>query len=124
MTNADTSKDGDKATAATSGDGAGFMKGVVIFLGVLLIAGFVLIFSTIIYRMVKLADDDGPAEKAGAVALADVAVAEGAQVQAMTLDGNRLAIHVGGEAGEEIVIVDVRRGTVLSRVRVTPGDEK
>jgi hypothetical protein len=39
----------------------------------------------------------------------------------MTLDGNRLAIHVGGEGAEEIVIVDVRRGTVLSRVRVAPG---
>jgi hypothetical protein len=99
------------------------MKGVVIFLGILLIAGFVVVFSTIIYRTVKLADDDGPAEKAAAVAETDVAVSAGAQIQGMTLDGNRLAIHVGGEGAEEIVIVDVRRGTVLSRVRVMPGGE-
>jgi hypothetical protein len=97
------------------------MKGVVIFLGILLIAGFVVVFSTIIYRTVKLAGDDGPAEKATAVAETDVAVPAGAQIQGMTLDGNRLAIHVGGEGAEEIVIVDVRRGTVLSRVRVVPG---
>jgi len=122
--NAGTSKDGGKATAGTSGNGAGFMKGVVIFLGILLIAGFVLIFSTIIYRMVKLADDETPAGKAGAAAEGEVAVPAGAQVRAMTLDGNRLAIHLAAEGGEEIVIVDVRQGSVLSRVRLVPGGEK
>lgn len=74
MANAGTSKDGEKATAATSGDSAGFMKGVVIFLGILLIAGFVVLFSTIIYRSVKLSGDEGPADKTGAAAESEVAV--------------------------------------------------
>lgn len=96
----------------------------MIFLGILLIAGFVVLFSTIIYRSVKLSGDEGPADKTGAAAESEVAVPAGARVQGMTLDGNRLAIHLGAAGAEQVVIVDVRRGTVLSRVRLVPGGEK
>ncbi len=41
-------------------------------------------------------------------------LAPGTAIDSVTLDGDRLAIRAGGE----VVIVDVKRGTVLSRVRL------
>ena len=38
----------------------------------------------------------------------------------VTLDGNTLAVHVVSGAGHEVVVVDSKKGTILSRVRLKP----
>jgi len=50
----------------------------------------------------------------------DVAVPEGASVAGVTLDGDRMAVHVVKGNDHEIIIVDTRKGQVVSRVRLRP----
>lgn len=86
----------------------------------MLIAGFVVVFSTIIYRTVKLADDRPAPGKATQVVPGELAIPAGAAIRSMVLDGNRLAIHLSGADGDQIVVVDVRRGSEISRMRLVP----
>lgn len=46
----------------------------------------------------------------------------GAQIKSITLSGSRLAVHHGSDGGrEEISILDLTTGAVLSRVELTRG---
>jgi hypothetical protein len=38
----------------------------------------------------------------------------------MSLDGDRLALHLNSAAGPEIVVLDLRTGSVISRVKLKP----
>lgn len=103
------------------------LKFVVIFLGVLLVLGFVVVVGTIVYR---LANSDPPAVAAiGSAAVAGPEIAEllseielslpsGSEITGHDLDGARLAIRLQGAAGAEIWIVDLTSGQVVSRVRL------
>lgn len=87
-------------------------------MGILLVVGFTVVFSTIIYRAVKIA----PGESAAAAAQRGFGVIEagrsaGAQIGRVILDGDRLAVELHDEAGGEIVIFDLRRGGELGRIR-------
>jgi hypothetical protein len=101
------------------------LKIVVIALGVLLVGGFLFVIGTIAYQASKLGSDPqavsagegGPAALSEAGDVLELAVPRGAKVVATSLDGDRLAIHFATRAGPEIVVVDVRRRTVLARVR-------
>ena len=55
----------------------------------------------------------------GAVSI-DLPVAAGAAVSAMSLDGNRLAVHLNGPAGPEIAVIDLATGKVVAHVRLKP----
>ena len=51
----------------------------------------------------------------------DIAIPSGSNVIGVTLDGDRMAVHVlDGAADHEIIIVDTRKGAVVSRVRLKP----
>ena len=108
-------------TAPESGkgrDSAAFMKGVVIFLGILLVLGFVVIFSTIIYRSVKLAEGKDVSTTKRGFAPLEVSVAADSAVTGIDVDGNRMAVHTRGAEGEEILVIDIRRGELLGRVKL------
>src|SRR5947209_19198869 len=51
---------------------------------------------------------------------ADIAIPEGSNVEGVTLDGDRMAVHVVKGAQHEIIIIDTRKGAVISRVRLAP----
>ncbi len=101
------------------------LKFIVIFLGVLLVLGFVVVVGTIVYR---LAGSDRPAAATiGSAAIAgpelarllsdiELSLPEGSEITGHDLDGARLAIRLQGAAGAEIWIVDLTSGTVVSRV--------
>jgi hypothetical protein len=38
----------------------------------------------------------------------------------MSLDGNRLAVHLNGPAGPEIAVIDLATGKVIAHVRLKP----
>lgn len=91
-------------------------------MGVLLVIGFIVVFSTIIYRSVKLGSDEEVAQSLprGAFAPVEAAMAPGARLEAVELDGDRLAATTRLENGEgsEIILFDIRRGHELGRVRL------
>lgn len=140
------SKTGE-ATQATSGAGgpppnAGLertMKIVVGVLGLLILLGL----GAVVARMVTLASGTGTPEAAGAAAGSapsaaapaittggaaqliesqSLSLPRGAQVRALSLSGNRLAVHYDAPGGGGIVIQDLESGKTLSRVTLqVPG---
>lgn len=91
------------------------LKWLVIGMGVILVAGMVVLFSTIIYRTVK-PGGDAPAPAAANVAPPEpfaLALAPG-EIKSIALDGNRIAI----QTANEIILVDMRRRKILSRLKL------
>lgn len=103
--------------------GTRILKFAVVFMGILLIVGFMVVVITIAYRAVKLGQkaDNPPAqvvETQGAVTEFDLAIPSGSSVSRIELDGNRMAVHVTGGTRNEILIVDVASGKLVGRVKL------
>jgi hypothetical protein len=43
-----------------------------------------------------------------------------ASVTALSLDGDRLALHLNSAAGPEIAVIDLKTGQVLARIKLKP----
>jgi len=100
------------------------LKVAVIVMGVLLVGGFAFVLAAIVYQASRPAQDAGvtatrvvPGQ--GGLSI-DLPVPPGAAVSAMSLDGNRLAVHLNGPAGPEIAIIDLATGNVVAHVRLKP----
>ena len=100
------------------------LKVAVIVMGVLLVGGFAFVLAAIVYqasRPAQVGVGAAASLSAGQGPLSiDLPVASGAAVTAMSLDGNKLAVHLNGPAGAEIAIVDLATGKVVAHVRIKP----
>lgn len=92
------------------------LKYAVIGMGIILILGFMVIAARIVYLTTRIDASPPP----GSAVTAELPA--GAEVSAMSLDGNRLALHLKGPAENErsVVIVDMASGRIISRVRLAP----
>jgi hypothetical protein len=114
--------------AATGAEGAPpshrGLKMAVIVMGVLLVIGIIVVFSTIIYRSVKLGSGEEVAEirPRGGFAPIEALMAPGARLESVELNGDRLAAttRLANGEGSEIILFDIRRGHELGRVRLRP----
>ena len=108
-----------------------YLKIIVIVLGVMIAAGLVVIGIKLVEKSGELAEltgDEGAAATgeadSGAVpeatalpALGDLGLPAGSQVRRMTAAGHRLILVVAvPEAGERIVIVDLRSGGMVANI--------
>jgi hypothetical protein len=96
------------------------LKIAVIVMGILLVGGFAFVLAAIVYQASK-----GGQSAAGLGALpagieAELPIPKDATIAAMSLDGDRLALHLKSAAGPEIVVIDLRSGSVISRVKLRP----
>ena len=91
----------------------------VIVMGVLLVIGFLGVFSTIVYRVVSSPD---PVEVSvrGQFGSVDVSVANGTSLLGTTFIEDRLSIVTSSEGVAEVIIIDTKRGIELGRVRLVP----
>ena len=100
------------------------LKIAVIVMGVLLVGGFAFVLAAIVYQASRPAQDAGVAAAQVAPGQGglniDLPVPAGAAVSAMSLDGNRLAVHLNGPAGPEIAVIDLATGKVVAHVRLKP----
>ena len=99
------------------------LKTAVWVMGILLVAGFIVVFSTIIYRSVKLGSQDGaaaPVSRRGFEPV-EAALAPGAVLEAVVVDGDRLAAttRLANGGGSEIILFDIRRGQELGLIRLS-----
>ncbi len=101
------------------------LKFIVIFLGILLVLGFVAVVGTIVYRLASSEPPEAARIGSSAIASPEIAILlgeielslpEGSEITGHDLDGARLAIRLQGAAGAEIWIVDLSSGKVVSRV--------
>ncbi|MDO9127379.1 DUF6476 family protein [Parvibaculum sp.] len=95
------------------------LKFVVGGMGAVLVLGFAVIVAVIIQRAGSLGER-AAARPAGEFGVSRVAVAPGERVRSVTMTDDRLAIHVGSDSAEAIVIVSVKTGEELGRILLTP----
>lgn len=96
----------------------GAAKIAVIGMGIVFVVGFVFVAGTIVNRLSHSKPE--PRALAGRFGLSDIHMDEGQQVKSVTLDQERIAIHLTGDKNEEIVIVDLGTGRELGRIRLHP----
>jgi len=107
------------------------LKRVVIAMGVMLVGGFILVISVIVYQAWNPRDSasdstvDRPVQKLSAPAPGaallppgELRVPKGMAISHLALDGNRLAVHLTGPAGGEIQIIDLGTGAVVSTISI------
>ena len=101
----------DQAEPNVPQPGLKFLEAAVYIMGGLLVLMLVGLIGGIIWKATHRSEAPPPQTQ-----LLDLGLAAGTQVQTLQLDGDRLAIH----AGSEIIIIDIRKNAVLSRITVGP----
>ena len=94
------------------------MKVAVAVMGVLLVVGFGLVAVTIIKRASSPQTASGPVGPGGQFGVSDIQVDKDDVVRSVNLNEDRMAIHVAGARGEDIIIVNVKTGKELGRFRL------
>jgi hypothetical protein len=99
------------------------LKIAVIAMGILLVGGFAFVLAAIVYQASRPAQDKS---EAGAALLPgqgtlsrDLPIPLGATVTSLALDGNRLAVTLGG-AEPELMVIDLASGAIVARLRLKP----
>ncbi len=95
------------------------LKLAVVVMGLVLVGGLVALVSVIVYQATHLGTT-GAATAPAAGGQIDLPLPPGADVSQLALDGDRLAVQVEGPQGREILVLDLKSGTVLARVRLRP----
>lgn len=95
--------------------GQKIMLGVVIFLGLLIFLGL----GAVVVGVTMKARGHGSAGAAPA-ALATPALAPGSTIESMEVSGERLVLRLRTPTGEEIDIIDLQDGHIVSRIRTAP----
>ena len=96
------------------------LKIAVIVMGILLVGGFAFVLAAIVYQASKGAQDRVAAEAMPAGVETELAIPKDATINSLALDGDRLALHLSSASGPEVVVLDLKSGKVISRVRLTP----
>lgn len=96
------------------------LKIAVIVMGILLVGGFAFVLAAIVYQASK-----GGQSAAGLGALpagieTELLIPKDATITSMSLDGDRLALHLKSDAGHEIAVVDLKTGKLIARIRLQP----
>jgi hypothetical protein len=100
------------------------LKIAVIVMGVLLVGGFAFVLAAIVYQASRPAQDaaGGRATVSAEQRAQDIELPmpRDATVAGVSLDGNRLAVHLNGASGPEIAVIDLATGKVTANVRLKP----
>ena len=99
------------------------LKIAVIVMGILLVGGFAFVLAAIVYQASHLKQDVAAplaSVNSGEGPVIELPVGWGAGVTSMSLDGNRLALHLSGGEGPEIVVIDLAGGKIVARVKLKP----
>ena len=96
------------------------LKWAIIIMSTLIVVILTVIVSTIIYRAVK--SGDGGARKSSSTqgfGIVDLDVSQGAKIADTKLDGRKLTVIINSKTGgDEVVIIDVRSGAIVGRIRL------
>jgi lysylphosphatidylglycerol synthetase-like protein (DUF2156 family) len=93
------------------------LKIAVIVMGLLLVGGFAFVLAAIVYQASK--GEQGAPAGEEAVA-AELHIPKDASISTLALDGDRLALHLQSSAGPEIVVIDLKTGKTLARIKLKP----
>jgi len=93
------------------------LKIAVVVMGILLVAGFALVAFTIVKRA---SDPEATAARAtpGQFGITDVRIGPGEGVKSFSMNESRIAIHVTGAGGDQIILVHPRTGQEIGRIHL------
>ena len=94
------------------------LKFAVIVMGILLVGGFAFVLAAIVYQASK--GGQSSALSGGETVAAELRVPKDASIETMALDGDRLALHLQTGAAPEIVVIDLKTGKTLARIKLKP----
>jgi hypothetical protein len=89
--------------------GLKFLETSVYIMGGLLVVMFIVLVGGIVWKVKNRGEPPIEAPK-----IFGAGIAPGTQIDSVALDGDRLAI----KTADEVVVVDVKKGTVISRIRL------
>lgn len=100
------------------------LKIAVIVMGVLLVGGFAFVLAAIVYQASRPAQGSAGGRatvsaEQGAQNI-DLPIPRDATVAGVSLDGNRLSVHLNRASGPEIAVIDLATGKVIAHVRLKP----
>ena len=96
--------------------GLRFLEMTVYIMGGLLVIMLLVLLGGIAWKVTR-----GKApEVRPQASLIDIATPAGATISGVTLDGSTMAVHVRAGATHEVVVVDTRKGVIVSRIRLKP----
>lgn len=99
-----------------------WLKVLVIVMGLLIIAGFVVIAAEIARRMSTPNAGRSPAASSSSAFTQRIALPSGARVVSMTAVNDRLLVHVETQGGPAAAyVVDPRTGALLGTIEFPPG---
>lgn len=93
------------------------LKIAVVVMGVLLVAGFALVAITIVKRA---SNPEAAAARAsaGQFGVSDVRIAPGEAVKSFSMNESRIAVHVTGPGGDQIILVNPKTGQEIGRIHL------
>lgn len=116
------SRDSDEAAARKTKERV--LVFIVVFLGLLIVAGITAVVLRVIYlsstpaaQPAKTSDRAG----VGTTGAERLELPAGAVVKSVSASGDRLAVHYETPAGSGIVVLDLATGAVLRRVEIAAG---
>lgn len=95
----------------------GLLKIGVVVMGVVFVAGFVLVAGTIVYRAMHAG---GKVAVQRSFGVSDIHIDAGSSVKDMVMSDARLAAHVVGPKGETIILINPQTGQEYGRIRLQP----
>jgi hypothetical protein len=96
------------------------LKIAVIVMGILLVGGFAFVLAAIVYQASKAAQDAAVPAAALSGIEAELPFPKDATIRLMSLDGDRLALHLNSAAGQEIAVIDLKTGRIIARIKLAP----
>jgi hypothetical protein len=95
------------------------LRRLMLIAGLTLGLGIFAVFAAILYRIVTLDATSAPAAaNPAALSLAALGLPSDGRLVSTSLDGNHLALTYETVNGTEIVVIDLRSGTVINRLTV------
>lgn len=92
---------------------------IVIFMGILIIAGLVVVGVTIANRLSNMGEEERRA--AGGFQPADIPIPAGCEIVETQTEEDRLIVRLGvGGRCNQVLVIDVRSGTVAGRLNFVP----
>ena len=99
--------------------GLRFLEMTVYIMGGLLVIMLVALLGGIAWKVTRGKAPEEPAK----ASLVEIVTPAGATITDVTMDGNTMAVHVVAGAAHEVVVVDTKKGAIISRVRLKPEEQ-
>jgi hypothetical protein len=84
------------------------------------VGGFAFVLATIVYQASTGGQDRATPAAVLSGIETELPIPKDAAIGSMSLDGDRLALHLNSADGSEIVVVDLKSGKIISHVSLKP----